>query len=91
MALNNACRNFPKEAKVIEPELLRLFAEAESELEVDIAYLDLSMNDMSGILRREAIYCALGRLARSMSSYQGIDFQAFLTGSSSWLAQGVPL
>jgi hypothetical protein len=29
MALNNACRHFPREQKVIEPETLKIFHEAE--------------------------------------------------------------
>lgn len=32
IALNNACRHIPKESKVIEPEMLRLLAEAEGAL-----------------------------------------------------------
>ncbi|GFZ42911.1 hypothetical protein JCM24511_00629 [Saitozyma sp. JCM 24511] len=81
MALNNACRHFPREQKVIEPETLKIFHEAESR----------PPSDLPAILRREAVYCALGRLSRSLSSYGGFDFNAFLTHSGGWLAQGVPL
>jgi hypothetical protein len=81
MALNNACRHFPKEHKVIEPEMLKVLHEAEA----------LPPNDMKAILRRESVYCALGRLSRSLSSYGGVDFNAFLQHSSSWLNQGIPL
>lgn len=31
MALNNSCRHFPAEHKVIEPEMLKIFHEAEGQ------------------------------------------------------------
>lgn len=81
MALNNACRHLPKEQKVIEPEMIKILHEAEA----------VPPNDLRAILRREAVYCALGRLARSMSTHGGVDFNAFLQHNSSWLSQGVAL
>ncbi|ORY25236.1 armadillo-type protein [Naematelia encephala] len=81
IALANATRNFPQEGKVIEPEMLKIVAEAQA----------LPPTDLPAILRREAIYCAMGRLSRAMSSYGGIDFDAFLKGSSEWIRTGVPL
>lgn len=50
-----------------------------------------SPNDLPAILRREAVYCALGRLSRALASFGGIDFGAFLQHASTWLGQGVPL
>ena len=81
MALNNACRHFPQEHKVIEPEMIKVLHEAEG----------VPPNDLRAILRREAVYCALGRLSRSMSTFGGVDFDAFLQHTSSWLNQGVAL
>jgi hypothetical protein len=37
MALNNACRMFPAEQKVMEPEIFKLFHEAESKSYVNRA------------------------------------------------------
>jgi hypothetical protein len=96
MALNNACRHFPREQKVIEPETLKIFHEAECASCVCVFRASLMLaarppSDLPAILRREAVYCALGRLSRSLSSYGGFDFNAFLTHSGGWLAQGVPL
>jgi hypothetical protein len=81
MALNNACRHFAKEHKVIEPEMIKVLHAAEA----------LPPNDLKAILRREAVYCALGRLSRSIATYGGVDFDAFLHHASSWLNQGVAL
>ncbi|WVW79847.1 hypothetical protein I302_101817 [Kwoniella bestiolae CBS 10118] len=67
IALNNACRNIPKEHKVIEPEMIKLLATT------------------------EAVYCALGRLSRSIASYGGVDFNALLTGIAGWIGSGQPL
>ena len=33
----------------------------------------------------------MGRLSRSLSSYGGVDFNAFLTGMSAWLGHDQPL
>jgi len=49
------------------------------------------IDDLPAILRRESVYCALGRLSRALASFGGIDFNAFLQHASSWLGQGVPL
>jgi hypothetical protein len=49
------------------------------------------LDDLPAILRRESVYCALGRLSRALASFGGIDFNAFLQHASSWLGQGVPL
>ncbi|ORX36457.1 armadillo-type protein [Kockovaella imperatae] len=80
IALNNACRHLPATSKVIEPEVLRMLQEAES----------VPPAELPVILRREALYCAIGRLSRSMSSHGGLDFRAFLTGTGSWLGQDIP-
>ncbi|KAL7423456.1 hypothetical protein Q5752_001036 [Cryptotrichosporon argae] len=81
IALNNACRNLPKESKPIEPEILRVLTETEA----------IPPNDIHAILRKEAIYCAVGRLSRALATYGGIDFNAFLTHVGTWLGQGLPL
>jgi len=92
IALNNACRHLPAESKVIEPEMLKVLAEVECE---SITKEELTiagpLDDLPSILRRESIYCALGRLSRALASFGGIDFNAFLQHASSWLGQGVPL
>jgi hypothetical protein len=49
------------------------------------------LNDLPAILRRESVYCALGRLSRALATFGGVDFGAFLQHTSSWLAQGIPL
>jgi hypothetical protein len=77
---------------VIEPEMLKVLAEVEGELDTWIELtVGTSPNDLPAILRREAVYCALGRLSRALASFGGIDFGAFLQHASSWLGQGVPL
>nr|XP_019050076.1 hypothetical protein I302_00497 [Kwoniella bestiolae CBS 10118]OCF29006.1 hypothetical protein I302_00497 [Kwoniella bestiolae CBS 10118] len=81
IALNNACRNIPKEHKVIEPEMIKLLATTEA----------APAHDLPSILRREAVYCALGRLSRSIASYGGVDFNALLTGIAGWIGSGQPL
>nr|XP_018264314.1 uncharacterized protein I303_02479 [Kwoniella dejecticola CBS 10117]OBR86472.1 hypothetical protein I303_02479 [Kwoniella dejecticola CBS 10117] len=81
IALNNACRNIPKEQKVIEPEMIKLLATAES----------APPSDLPAILRRESVYCALGRLSRSVAAYGGVDFNALLNGMTSWIGSGQPL
>jgi hypothetical protein len=48
-------------------------------------------SDLRAILRREAVYCALGRLSRSLSTYGSVDFNAFLAHAGGWIAQGLPL
>ncbi|KAK8861272.1 hypothetical protein IAR55_002091 [Kwoniella newhampshirensis] len=47
-------------------------------------------NDLPSVLRRESVYCALGRLSRSMSAYGGVDFNALLNGMGVWIGQGQP-
>ncbi|WWC68913.1 uncharacterized protein I206_102849 [Kwoniella pini CBS 10737] len=54
IALNNACRNIPREQKVIEPEMIKLLATTES-------------------------------------AYGGVDFNALLSGMTSWIGSGQPL
>ena len=81
IALNNACRMLPPDAKVIEPEMIKILAEAES----------IAPTDMPSILRKEAIYCAMGRLSRALIAYGGVDFSGFLHGVSGWLGQPVPM
>lgn len=81
ITLNNSCRHFDQSHKVIEPEILRIFHEAEAH----------SPSDLPTILRREAIYCSVGRLSRSLATFGGLDFNAFLQHTSSWLSQGIPL
>nr|ODN85642.1 hypothetical protein L203_04892 [Cryptococcus depauperatus CBS 7841] len=81
IALNNACRNISRENKVIEPAMLKLLSEIDS----------LPLNDLQSVLRREAVYCALGRLSRSMTIYGGLDINQMLTEMSSWINQGQPL
>ncbi|WVQ83491.1 hypothetical protein IAT38_005632 [Cryptococcus sp. DSM 104549] len=81
IALNNACRNVPRENKVIEPEMLKLLAATEP----------IPPNDLPTVLRRESVYCALGRLSRAMASYGGVDFPALLSGIGTWIGQGHPL
>ncbi|WWC98998.1 hypothetical protein V866_005892 [Kwoniella sp. B9012] len=73
IALNNACRNVPKEHKTGAD---RIAAPA---------------SDLPSILRREAVYCALGRLSRSVATYGGVDFNGLLTGIASWIGNGQPL
>ncbi|OCF78224.1 hypothetical protein I204_00161 [Kwoniella mangroviensis CBS 8886] len=73
IALNNACRNVPKEHKTVAD---RIAAPA---------------SDLPSILRREAVYCALGRLSRSVATYGGVDFNGLLTGIASWIGNGQPL
>ncbi|KAK6907036.1 hypothetical protein I203_101025 [Kwoniella mangroviensis CBS 8507] len=72
IALNNACRNVPKEHKTVAD---RIAAPA---------------SDLPSILRREAVYCALGRLSRSVATYGGVDFNGLLTGIASWIGNGQP-
>lgn len=102
MALNNACRNFPVEQKAIEPEMLKVLAETEGAYLIhhecgiwrrpELTQMPaLPPNDLPSILRRESVYCALGRLSRAMASYGGVDFNAFLQQSSTWLGQGIAL
>ncbi|OCF32339.1 hypothetical protein I316_06007 [Kwoniella heveanensis BCC8398] len=81
IALNNACRNVPREQKVIEPEMIKLLQTTEAALP----------NDLPSVLRRESVYCALGRLSRSMASYGGVDFSGLLTGIGGWIGLGHPL
>lgn len=97
MALNNACRNLPAEQKAIEPEMLKVLAETEGVTRSRISrclsslVVALPPNDLPSILRRESVYCALGRLSRAMASYGGVDFNAFLQQASTWLGQGIAL
>ncbi|WVQ62887.1 uncharacterized protein L199_001036 [Kwoniella botswanensis] len=72
IALNNACRNVPREHKTSAD---RIAAPA---------------SDLPSILRREAVYCALGRLSRSVATYGGVDFNGLLTGIASWIGNGQP-
>lgn len=100
MALNNACRHLAAEQKVIEPEMLKILSQSEG---VSLSFRRLYAtdhglstsaappNELPAILRREAVYCALGRLSRSLSVFGGLDFNAFLAGIASWLGQGLPL
>ncbi|ODN87082.1 hypothetical protein L198_07084 [Cryptococcus wingfieldii CBS 7118] len=81
ISLNNACRNVPKENRVIEPAMLKMVAETEG----------MSPNDLPNVLRLEAVYCTLGRLSRSMASYGGIDINNLLTQMGSWMGQDYPL
>ncbi|GMK54406.1 hypothetical protein CspeluHIS016_0109920 [Cutaneotrichosporon spelunceum] len=87
IALNNACRHLPAERKPIDAEMIKILSEAEA----------LPPSDLPNILRKEAVYCAMGRLSRSLATYsqghpgQGVDFNAFLHGVGSWLGQGQPL
>jgi hypothetical protein len=81
---------------VIEPEMLRLLAEAEGALRLSSASIAdhpsaSPPTDLPAILRRESLYCAMGRLSRSLSSYGGVDFNAFLSGTGNWLGQPQPL
>jgi hypothetical protein len=77
---------------VIEPEMLKVLAEVECKSE-NREELTIAgpLDDLPAILRRESVYCALGRLSRALASFGGIDFNAFLQHASSWLGQGVPL
>jgi len=80
------------ESKVIEPEMLKVLAEVECECKTNQELTIAGpLDDLPSILRRESIYCALGRLSRALASFGGIDFNAFLQHASSWLGQGVPL
>ncbi|ODO04862.1 hypothetical protein I350_05472 [Cryptococcus amylolentus CBS 6273] len=81
ISLNNACRNVPKENRVIEPAMLKMVAETEG----------MSPNDLPNVLRLEAVYCTLGRLSRSMASYGGIDINSLLSQMGSWMGQDYPL
>jgi hypothetical protein len=47
--------------------------------------------DLPSILRREAVYCAMGRLARALIKSGGVDFNGFLHGASHWIGQPLPL
>jgi hypothetical protein len=72
--------------------MLKVLAEVEGESITSIALNPAtSPNDLPAILRRESVYCALGRLSRALASFGGIDFGAFLQHASTWLAQGIPL
>lgn len=55
----------------------------------------LPPNDLPSILRKEAVYCAMGRLSRSLATYglthSGVDFNAWLHGVGSWIGQNQPL
>ncbi|OWZ26235.1 hypothetical protein C361_07067 [Cryptococcus neoformans Tu259-1] len=81
IALNNACRNVPRENKVIEPAMLKLLSETQL----------IPPDNLPSVLRHESVYCALGRLSRSMASYGGVNFESLLTGMGSWISQGKPL
>ncbi|WOO78855.1 Importin-11 [Vanrija pseudolonga] len=81
IALNNACRHLPADRKPIEPEMLRILAETEA----------IPPTDLASILRKEAVYCAVGRLSRALATHGGVDFNRFLQGVSSWLGQPQPL
>lgn len=92
IALNNACRHLPAERKPIEPEMIKILAEAEGEAFFRTQLTSaLSPNDLPSILRKEAVYCAVGRLSRALSTHGGIDFNAFLQGVGGWIGQGIPL
>jgi hypothetical protein len=91
MALNNSCRNLPAEHKVIEPEMLKILSAAEGMCQMNSLMAAMAPNDLPAILRKESVYCALGRLSRSLSGFGGIDFNALLHGIGSWLGQGIPL
>ncbi|KAK4688100.1 importin-11, partial [Tremellales sp. Uapishka_1] len=81
MALNNATRHIPVDQKVIEPEMLKILAQAEA----------IPPDDLPSIIRREAVYCALGRMSRSISGVNGMDFNALLNGIGEWIGQDLPL
>ena len=51
----------------------------------------LPPNDLPSILRKESVYCAVGRLSRALATHGAIDFNAFLQGVGNWLGQGIPL
>lgn len=61
--------------------MLKLLAQAEA----------LSPDTLPNILRKEAVYCAVGRLSRAMSTHGGVDFNGFLHGVGSWMSQPAPL
>ncbi|RXK35686.1 hypothetical protein M231_07059 [Tremella mesenterica] len=82
IALNNACRQLMTNDKILEGEMVKIFVEMEVS----------SPNDLPAILRREAMYCALGRLSRSMSKMSGINFETFLRHwQETWASQNSPL
>jgi hypothetical protein len=71
----------PVEQKPIEPEMLKVLSQAEA----------LSPDTLPNILRKEAVYCAVGRLSRAMVTHGGVDFNGFLHGVGTWMGQPVPL
>lgn len=99
IALNNACRHLPQENRPIDIEMVKIVAETEGESNrtASLTFAAIAPNDLPSILRKEAVYCAMGRLSRSLATQaglqpgHGIDFGAFLRGVGSWLGQGVPL
>lgn len=51
----------------------------------------LPPKDLPSILRKESVYCAVGRLSRALATHGAIDFNAFLQGIGSWLPESIPL
>lgn len=73
--------------------MLKILAEAEGthcNLNLKLT-LAVSPTDLPSILRREAVYCAMGRLSRALQGYGGVDFPGFLHNSSHWIGQPLPL
>lgn len=72
--------------------MLKILAEAEGELSsANLLTLAVPPTDLPSILRREAVYCAMGRLSRALQASGGVDFGAFLRGASAWLGQPLPM
>ena len=72
--------------------MLKILAEAEGELSIANALTSaIPPTDLPSILRREAVYCAMGRLSRALQASGGVDFGAFLHGASAWLGQPLPM
>jgi len=57
--------------KVVEPEMIKIIQSTPP------------LDSLPAILRQEAIYCALGRLSRSMTTYGGVDFGRLLEVTAS--------
>lgn len=51
MALNNSCRSFPAEHKVIEPEVLKILQEAEGKIQLLTSCLFSQLSDSGAAFR----------------------------------------
>lgn len=92
MALNNACRHVPQEAKVLELEVAKALVQVEGAFHCfNILTSVTPPNDLDNIIRREAIYDAMGCMARSLISFGNVDFIAFLQRASAWVGGSSPV